>query len=72
MVASECVIDAGGNKYWYVYDGLHRIGSPAVEYASGRSSWWLYSKCYKKSDYDKLVSNLPLLYWKRFKEGLWV
>jgi hypothetical protein len=64
--------DRNGNEWWLKNGSYHRIGGPAVEYHTGRKEYWLYGKRYKESDYNKWMSNLPLLYWKRFKGGKWI
>jgi hypothetical protein len=61
-----------GQTDWYKNGKLHRVGGPAIECDDGEKWWWLYNKEYKESEYNTLVSNLPLLYWNRFKEGKWI
>jgi hypothetical protein len=61
-----------GNKFWYKNGLRHRIGGPEVERIDGDKECWLYGKYYSEDDYNKKISNLPLLYWERFKEGLWI
>jgi hypothetical protein len=61
------IINCLGDRYWYLYGKLHRIDGPAIEYSCGYKYWWLYGEHYTEFDYNKLVSNLPLLYWNQFK-----
>ena len=61
-----------GLQEWGQNGLLHRIGGPAIEDDLGYTEWRLYGKKYEESDYNHVVSNLPLLYWNRFKEGRWI
>lgn len=61
-----------GTKQWIKNDVLHRIGGPAMEYSKGGKIWMLYGIRYYESGYNDLVSNIPLLYWNRFKQGEWI
>ena len=63
---------ADGTREWYLYGLLHRIDGSAIEWSYGDKQWWLYNHIYPEEEYNHLVSNLPLLYWNRFKEGLWL
>ena len=65
-------IDPNGDKWLYKNNVFHRIGGPAIEWKNGKKVWWLYGKQYKESEYIHLVSNLPLLYYERFKKGEWI
>ena len=56
------IIDDYGDKFWYTGGLLHRIDGPANE-------WWLYDEQYTGEEYNKAISNIPLLYCNRFKEG---
>jgi hypothetical protein len=60
------------NKRWYRHNKLHRIDGPAFEGYDGRKSWWLYGIRYLEEEHSILISNLPLLYWNRFKDGKWI
>ena len=53
-----------GTKYWYRNNGLHRLDGPAVEKCDGSKLLYLFGIMYKEVEYNKLVSNIPLLYWK--------
>ena len=53
---------SNGDKRWYRKGFIHRIGGPAVEYSDGKS-WYLFGIDYSEEEYNKLVSNIPLLYW---------
>jgi hypothetical protein len=61
-----------GHKFWYYNNRLHRVGGPAVEYNDGKKEYWLGGHMYSDDDYNKMMSNTPLLYWKRFKSGGWL
>ena len=41
---TECKIDANGNKFWYLNDKYHREDGPAIEYADGRTYYWINGK----------------------------
>jgi hypothetical protein len=60
-----------GYKSWYINGSPHRIDGPAIEYSAG-NEWWLYGEHYTESEYNHLVSNIPLLYWNRFRTGEWI
>jgi hypothetical protein len=66
------ITSRNGTKYWHYNGLLHRIGSPAKEYSDGTKYWYLYGEYYTESDYNKWMSNIPLLYWNRFKKGKWI
>ena len=59
-----------GNKYWYRKGFIHRIGGSAVEFYNGSRGWFLFDRYYSEDEYNKLVSNLPLFYWKN-RDKLW-
>lgn len=61
-----------GDKEWWENDKRHRIGGPAIEFTNGTKFWFLYGMQYEESDYNKWMSNIPLLYWNRFKGGGWL
>jgi hypothetical protein len=65
-------IDSFGTKRWYKHNELHRLDGPACIGNSGFKSWWLYGVYHFEDNYNKLISNLPLLYWNRFKQGKWI
>ena len=65
-------IDFVGNKRWYKGGKLHRIGGPASVWYDGYKHWWLYGTHYLEDEYNKAISNKPLLYWNRFKKGEWL
>ena len=67
--AIECT---NGTKHWFVNGEYHRLDGPASVWYDGYKHWWLYGKKYPESEYNSLVSNLPLLYWNRFKLGKWI
>jgi hypothetical protein len=65
----EPALYRGGDKYWYKHGELHRINGPACEFESFVNGYYLYGYSYTKEEYNKLIENIPLLYWNRFKEG---
>jgi hypothetical protein len=60
-----------GDNYWYKYGLKHRIGGPAVTLGNMKM-WYLYNTKLTEEHYEYVISNLPLLYWLRFKRGEWV
>ena len=44
MLKNGLIIDANGDKRWYLEGKLHRTGGPAVEYASGDKEYYLDGK----------------------------
>ena len=54
---------SNGDKLWFRKGVLHRIGGPAIEYSNGHKLWYVFAEYYSEDDYNKLVSNMPLLYW---------
>ena len=72
MCSSILRIDSDGTKIWRRNHEYHRIGGPALEWANGNKTYWLYGNFYTEEYYNKLISNLPLLYWNRFKMGEWI
>jgi hypothetical protein len=62
-------------KRWYKNGQRHRIDGPAIIQKHGdkyQYFWFLYYERYSKDEYNRVISNLPLLYWSRHKMGLWV
>ena len=59
-----------GSKNWYRNNKLHRVDGPAIEYHDGNKGWFLFDKRYSEGEYNKLVSNIPLFYWKN-RDQLW-
>ena len=72
MSDSTMFMDSLGNKVWYKNGVFHRLDCPAVELNTGDKWWYLYGIPCTESEYNKWISNLPLLYWNRFKEGKWI
>ena len=66
------VVLSNGNIIWYKHDKRHRIDGPAIEFINGDIEWWLYDEQYTEEEYNKLISNIPLLFWNRFKKGEWL
>ena len=61
---SYCYTDRRGATYYYRRCSLHRIGGPATEFCDGKKWWYLFDVNYKENEYNKLIKNIPLLYWK--------
>ena len=59
-----CYIDENGTKAYYMNNLYHREDGPAIEWSWDSKSWFLFDLPYSEDEYNKLVSNLPLLYWK--------
>ena len=59
-----------GDKSWLRKGFRHRICGPAVEWSGGIKSWYVFGSRYSEDDYNKVISNLPLLYWKN-RDRLW-
>jgi hypothetical protein len=66
------VVYSDGDTCWYKNGLRHRIGGPAYKGYNGDEFWYLYGYLYDEDDYNHSISNLPLLYWNRFKKGEWV
>jgi hypothetical protein len=71
-IGGPAVEYSNGEKHWMQYNVHHRVGGPAVEKSNGVKWWCLYDEDYSEEEYNHLVSNLPLLYWNRFKRGEWI
>ena len=65
-----CYINQIGDKGYYRNNKHHRIGGPAVECANGEKWWYLFGLPYSEDGYNKVMNNLPLLYWN-FRHRLW-
>ena len=61
---------SNGDKSWLRNGLRHRIGGPAIEYSDGEKFWCLFGSHYSEDDYNKVISNLPLVYWKN-RGKLW-
>ena len=44
---SKCIIDADGNKEWWVDGKRHRLDGPAIEYNGGSKEWWVDGKLHR-------------------------
>ena len=53
-----------GTKVWYRNGKGHRLYGPAVERCEGLKTWWLFDNEYYESDYNEIMKNVPLFYWK--------
>ena len=47
----EVRVRLNGNKYWRLNGELHREDGPALEYADGRSRWYLDSESYTEAEH---------------------
>ena len=56
-----------GNKGWYRNGLYHRLYGHAIEYSNGDKSWWLFDNEYHESEYNEIMKNVPLFYWKTRK-----
>jgi hypothetical protein len=60
-------------RQWYYSKSRqisHRIGGPAIEWKNGYKQWVLYGMWYQtEQKYKMATSNIPLLYWTRYKMG---
>ena len=52
-----------GEKHWYRKCMSHRLYGPAVEWCDGGKSWYLFDTYYTEDEHNRIISNLPLLYW---------
>ena len=59
-----------GSKSWFMNDKRHRLSGPAVDLSYGQKWWVLFDVEYTESEYNTLVSNIPLLYWMN-RDMLW-
>ena len=71
-IGGPAVEYSNGNKYWYYNNCLHRIDGPAIERSNGDKSWYLYDIHYTETQYNKIMENIPLFCWNRFKGGRWL
>lgn len=64
-------IDSWGTKHWYHCNAAHSIDVIEIEYSNGDKMFHLYGDHYfSEEEYNKVMSNLPLLYWNRYKEEI--
>ena len=64
-----------GYTEWWLNGYCHRIGGPAIKGGfadKDDETYCLYGDFYYEDEYNKWISNLPLLYWERFKRGEWI
>jgi hypothetical protein len=52
-----------GSKYWYRNGMNHRLYGPAVEFNNDKY-WYLFDKEYSEDEYNEIMKNAPLFYWK--------
>ena len=48
MIKNGLIINANGDKAWYLNDQIHREGGPAIEYADGTKCWLLNGERHRK------------------------
>lgn len=41
-----------GTKFWFLNGKLHREDDPAIEWANGSKSWWLYGKQLTEEEFN--------------------
>jgi len=58
------ILDAKGDKYWFINGKTHRIDGPAVVWSNGYKSWVLNDKVY---GYDNDFTNDS---WSKFVKTL--
>lgn len=56
---SGLIIDANGDKFWYLDDQLHRIGAPAIERADGDKSWWINDELHREDGPAMIWDGVP-------------
>ena len=60
---SYCYTDRCGSTYYYRKWTTHRIDGPAKTFWDGSKYYYLFDVNYSEDVYNKLINNLPLLYW---------
>ena len=53
-----------GSKWWFRNGRGHRLYGPALEYSDSRKFWVLFGNEYSESEYNEIMNNVPLFYWK--------
>ena len=48
----EYIVNANGDKWWYLNGKCHRENGPAIEGANGDKFWYLNGKYYGKKEPD--------------------
>ena len=56
--------NSDGYKCWYRNGLFHRLYGPAVECSDGNKRWWLFGVHYFEDEYNEIMKNVPLFYWK--------
>ena len=52
--SAEYIIDANGDKYWYINGKFHRTDGPACEYADGAKYWYINGEEYTEEDFNMI------------------
>jgi len=47
------MVEAGGNRTWWLGYVLHRTDGPAVQYDSGSKEWWLNGVRYTEEQFNE-------------------
>ncbi len=58
---------ANGDKVWYQNDKLHRLGGPAIEYASGYKAWYIEGKKLTEDELNEAVYSKKRIKTRRRK-----
>ena len=53
-----------GFKGWYRNGLYHRLYGPAIECSDGDKRWFLFGIQYYEDEYNEIMKNVPLFYWK--------
>ena len=56
--------NSNGDKCWYRNGMCHRLYGHAIEYSYGYKGWYLFGIQYYEDDYNEIMKNVPLFYWK--------
>jgi len=56
------VLDAGGNKFWYLGGERHREDGPACEWADGYNSWYLNGREYTEDGHTYQMARRQATY----------
>ena len=56
--------NSNGDKCWFRNGMEHRLYGPAVEFSDGSKMWWLFGLHYFEDEYNEIMKNAPLFYWK--------
>jgi hypothetical protein len=56
MIEYTVRVYGDGTRFWYLNGGLHREDGPAIEWASGRKSWWLNGKPLTEKEFNNRMN----------------